>query len=430
MIVEIPYKPRQWQKEVHSATCRFKVIVAHRRSGKTTMCINELIKQALTNPGTRFFYIAPTYRQAKVIAWEELKRFAPMPYVNKLNETELLVRFFNGSVIELKGADNPDSLRGVGLNGVVFDEYSQQPSNIYTEIIRPALADKEGWAIWIGTPKGKNIFYEVFEEANNKDNWQRWLLKASETNIISPTELASARADMDENEYNQEFECSFESIVKGAVYGDEWTKLVQSGRCNPQVAWSRDLPTYSSWDFGIGDATAIGIYQINAAANEVRLIDYYENTNQPLGHYVEWLRAKVYSFVMNFGDPSGNNRNLNTGRSVFEDLASSLMPQNPNGIVLTARRTSEIDKIHDVKKLLPKLWVNSRLTKFVDAITNYHYVWDESRGEYRHEPFHDWSSHAMDQLGYFAVNYQVVPRPLDNVERKLRALRAQQESYL
>ena len=420
MIIEIPYKPREWQKEVHSNQDRFRVVVAHRRSGKTTMCINELIKHALKNRRTRYFYIAPTYRQAKVIAWEEMKKFVPMPFVKKVNETELLVKFANHSVIELKGADNPDSLRGVGLDGVVFDEYSQQPSNIYTEIIRPALADKEGWAIWIGTPKGKNVFYDVYTTAETKAGWHRWLLKASETSIISPQELAGAREDMDENEYNQEFECSFESIVKGAVYGDEWSALIKAGRCNSQVIWERDLPTYSSWDFGIGDATAVGIYQINPASKEIRLIDYYENSNQPLAHYISWLKGKVYQFGMNFGDPSGNNRNLNTGRSIFEDLADA-------GIPLSARRTTKIDQINAVKKMMPNLWVNDKLTKFIDAITNYHYEWEEAKGEWKRDPYHDWSSHCLDQLAYFATNYQVMPKPLDNVERKLRALRAQNE---
>lgn len=418
-VITIPYRPRAWQKEVHEDKSRFKVIVAHRRSGKTTMCVNELLRYALSRRKSRLFYIAPTYRQAKVIAWEELKHFLPFELCEKINEAELLVKLKNGSIIELKGADNPDSLRGVGLDGVVFDEYSQQPSNIYSEIISPALADKKGWAIWIGTPKGKNLFYELFMDAAQKPGWRTWLLRASTSGIIEPDELARIRLDSDDNEYNQEMECSFESSIKGAVYTDEWSQLIKDGRLSYKAVFERHLPTFSSWDFGIGDATSIGIYQVEPASQEVRLIDYVEASDKPLIYFIDWLKTKPYNLArINYGDPSGQNRNLNTGRSIFEDLADANIP-------LFARRTSEIDKIHATKKLLAKLWVNPQCEKFIKAITNYHYIWDDKRGEYKKEPYHDWSSHAMDQLGYFAVNYIVPELPLSNVERKLKELKNQ-----
>ena len=414
------YAPRKWQREIHNDTNRFKIVVAHRRSGKTSLCINELIKQALLNDGGRYFYIAPTYRAAKMIAWEMLLACAPGEFVVKKHETDLVVKFVNGSYIELKGADNPDTLRGIGLWGVCFDEYSQQPSNIYSEIIRPALSDKKGWAMWIGTPKGKNEFFKLFDSAKSKADWRTWLLPVSKTKLIDEKELLATRADMDDNEYNQEYECSFESIVKGAVYGEAWKALVDRGGIR-DIAYDKAIPTFTAWDFGIGDATAIGVYQVNPLG-EVRLLHYYENSDKPLQHYIDWVKSlKIEDFKLHFGDPSGANRNLNTGRSVFEDLAAQ-------GIMVFAHPTRVIDKIHDTQKLMrEKLFVNKSCTRFIEAITNYHYTWDEKRGQFSSEPYHDWSSHCADQLGYFAVNYRIPPKPLSEIEKKLNAWKRQGE---
>ncbi len=411
------YAPRPWQLAVHNDNSRFKVIVAHRRSGKTSLCINELIKEALLHKKYRYFYIAPTYKAAKMIAWEMLLNSVPRELINKTNETELVVRLKNGSYIELKGADNPDTLRGVGLDGVIFDEYSQQPSNIYSEIIRPSLSDRKGWATWIGTPKGKNAFFELYNSAQKKPEWKTWLLPVSQTNLISASELLLAKADMDDNEYNQEYECSFESIVKGAVYGEVWKGLVERHGVR-ELTYKENLPVYSAWDFGIGDATAIGIYQVSSNG-EVYLLDYYENSDQPLQHYIDWIKGLNIEFKLHFGDPSGANRNLNTGRSVFEDLAAQK-------IMVFARPTRVIDKISATVKLIrDHLYVGSKCHRFIDAITNYHYTWDERRGEYSREPYHDWSSHACDQIGYFAVNYQVPARPLNDIEKKLEEMKKQ-----
>jgi len=352
-----------------------------------------------------------------MIAWEMLKAMAPRQAVKAANEAELLMRFDNRSVIELKGADSPDSLRGVGLNGVVFDEYSQQPSNIYTEIIRPAISDKRGWVIWIGTPKGRNEFYRLYKEAIDKNDWERWLLKASETHILAAEELALARQDMDENEFNQEYECSFENIVRGAVYGDAWGKLIERGGIK-RIEYDPTLATYTSWDFGIGDATAIGVYQVLPLGTEVRLINCYENTDKPLEHYIQWVKGLgIEKFTGHYGDPSGKSRNLLTGRSVFEEL-------HRNKLYITARKSDVIDKIEATRKLITnQLVVDERCSKLIDAITSYHYTWNEDRGQYTREPFHDWSSHQCDQLGYFAVNYLTPAKLMSHVEKMLVELK-------
>ena len=417
----IPYTLRTWAKELHYTNKRWIVLVLHRRAGKTIASLNHLQRDALKNPNSRYAYIAPTYRQAKDVAWDLIKYYArPIPQV-QFNEAELRVDYPNGSRIRLYGADNPDSLRGISLWGVVFDEYSQQPSNIFTEIIRPALSDHTGYAIWIGTPKGRNDFYKLYQYAKTQCDWLAVLLTVEHTRLISETELADARKIMSEEEYAQEFHCNFDSPVRGAVYAKEWNKLVTYGRVK-QLAYEPTLETYSAWDFGIGDATAIGIYQVLPMGKEIRLIDYYENTDQNLQHYIDWLKNKPYKLTMSYGDPSGQNRQLSTGRSVFEDLNSQTVTAYLGyPMRMFARKTHVIDKIHAVKRLLNVLWVDPRLEKFIEAISNYHFTWNEKKGEYEENPYHDWSSHAMDQLGYFSVNY-LVPRVIDPVEQKIRKL--------
>jgi hypothetical protein len=166
----------------------------------------------------RFAYIAPTYKQGKAIAWDYLKHYsAPIPGVEK-NESELWVQLPNEARVRIFGADNPDSLRGIYLDGVVLDEYGMMARNTFSEVLRPALSDRKGWAAFIGTPNGKNQFWEVAATAQTEPGWYYACHRASETGIVQADELTAARRMMTADEYDQEFECSFEASVKGAIY--------------------------------------------------------------------------------------------------------------------------------------------------------------------------------------------------------------------
>jgi len=151
--INIPYKPREYQREVHENKKRFTVLVCHRRFGKTVLAVNEMIKTAANKPRSLCAFIAPTYRQGKSIAWEYLKLYTkPLMYLGgSRNETELRIDLFNGSRIQIFGADHPDSIRGMGFDGVVLDEYAIMSPRVWTEIIRPAISDKLGWVMFIGT---------------------------------------------------------------------------------------------------------------------------------------------------------------------------------------------------------------------------------------------------------------------------------------
>jgi len=226
--ITLPYIPRPTQETLHREleAHRFSVIVAHRRAGKTVLCINHAIKQAVLcqKRSPRFGYLAPLYSQAKTVAWDYLKYYTdPIPGI-KYNESELWAELPNGSRIRLFGADNPDSLRGQYFDGVILDEMSQMRPELWGSIVRPALTDREGWGIFIGTPMGINSFYSIHQHARKTDGWYSVVLRASETGIISKEELAEAKATMSDAEYRREFECDFSASSEDSLISLDLTQ--------------------------------------------------------------------------------------------------------------------------------------------------------------------------------------------------------------
>ncbi len=207
---------RPAQGEVFSAKNRFRVLVAGRRFGKSYLSCIELFTKALERPGETFFYCAPTYRMAKDIAWKTLKKIVPKEYIRTKNETDLRLDLINDSTIELKGTENAMALRGRSLSGVVLDEAAFMDAEVWFEVIRPALADKEGWALFISTPDGTaSWFYDLwcFVEEDTSNLWQRWSFTTIEGGNVSPTEVEAARAQLDQRTFRQEFEASFENLT-------------------------------------------------------------------------------------------------------------------------------------------------------------------------------------------------------------------------
>lgn len=212
--VLVDYAPRRYFVPFHERTQRFACIVAHRRAGKTTACIHEEQRAATSCalPKPRFAYIAPQLKQAKTIAWDILKAAAePLrKHGATVNESELRVDYPNGGQVRLFGADNPDAMRGIYLDGAVLDEPAQIDPRLWPEIIRPALSDRLGWAAFIGTPKGRDAFYQVWRHAESDGDWFHLKLPASKTRILPASELDAARAVMSPSQYAREYECSFD----------------------------------------------------------------------------------------------------------------------------------------------------------------------------------------------------------------------------
>lgn len=219
MIYDLGYRPREWQQKIHSELKRFSVLVCHRRAGKTILAIMTLLNAALSTQkkDARYAYICPFLKQSKSVAWDYLKRYATKVPGIQVNESELRIQLPNGARIQLYGADNADSLRGIYLDGVVLDEVSDFHPTVWGEILRPTLADRKGWALFIGTPKGINLFSELYFRAKEDPDWYANLLTVDETEAIPIGELIAMRAEMSEEQYRQELMCDFGAGNKNAL---------------------------------------------------------------------------------------------------------------------------------------------------------------------------------------------------------------------
>src|SRR5512139_375476 len=274
MLVTLPYRPRKVFLPYHERQQRWSAIVAHRRCGKTTATIVDMIRHAIlrTKPGGatvlengRYAYVAPFLSQGKEIAWDYIKRYA-RELVSEVNETELRVTLRNGARLRIFGSDHPDNLRGSYFDGVVLDEYAQMRASVWGEVIRPMLADRQGWATFIGTPQGHNAFYEIMYGgqvspsgrlgAVNNPEWFAATYRADETGILPADELEDMRRTMTPENYEQEALCSFEAAIQGAYFGKELAQAEREGRIG-RVPYEPGLPVHTAWDLGVGDATSI-----------------------------------------------------------------------------------------------------------------------------------------------------------------------------
>ena len=226
--VVIPYTPRPiWRDAIHPglSSHRFAVLVCHRRFGKTVGTVNEMIKRAVLNDRKApvYAYVAPYRNQAKRVAWEYLKFYTGTIPGRTVNESELFVelparhRGSPGARLYIIGADHPDALRGIYLDGVILDEYANIKAELWGGVIRPTLSDREGWAVFIGTPKGQNQFYEMYRHAQKSDGWYSCLYRADETGVLAPEEIADMRGQMTDMEFRQEMLCDFTASAADVV---------------------------------------------------------------------------------------------------------------------------------------------------------------------------------------------------------------------
>lgn len=403
--IVIPYRPRPLQLQIHERLdeTRFGVVVCHRRFGKTVLAINQLIKGAATcdRERPRFGYLAPTLKQAKSVAWDYLKHYtSPIPGVS-YNETELRADLPNDARVRLFGADNPDSLRGIYLDGVVLDEFPLMQGRTWSEIIRPLLTDRRGWALFIGTPNGKNAFWDIYQSAEGAANWFRVAFKASETGVIAATELADAKRAMTEDEYAQEFECSFEASVKGAVYAKELAQARAENRVT-RVPYDPLLPVHTAWDLGVGDATAIWFAQLHGS--ERRIIDYYEASGEGLHHYAAMLDKRDYKYGRHMAPPDIEVRELGSGRS-RKEIAAGL------GIKFEVVKGMKLeDGINAGRMLMPTCYFDADKCKAgIEALQNYRWDFNQRLDEFKSSPVHDWASHGADAFRYLALGLRALP---------------------
>ncbi len=399
--IVINYRPRRQFIPFHDRSQRWACIVAHRRAGKTTACIHELQRGALRcgSERARFAYVSPFRSQSKAVAWDICRAaFDPLRVIGATaNESELRIDYPNGGQVRLHGADNPDSLRGIGLDGVVLDEYSQCDPRVWTEILRPALSDRKGWAVFIGTPRGHNAFYDIWTDATKSADWFTLRLKASETGILPEDELAIMRAQMSEEEYAQEYETSFEAAIVGAY----WGKLMSQADADKRITavpYDPAARVSTAWDIGITDPTAIWFWQ--EVGREIHLIDYVEQSGADIGQFVKLLESKPYLYEDHVFPHDAWGTEKQTGMSTVEFIESNLKLK---GIKRAPTHRVE-DGIAAVSTLLPRCWFDAgRCAHGIEVLKMYRSEYSTKLETLKPAPIHDWASHGADAMRYLAM---------------------------
>lgn len=379
------WHPHINQLKVANDLSRFIVLVCGRRFGKTTLAVNLLVERALLKNNGLFFYIAPTYRQAKMIAWDMLMqavRALPKELVQKVNESELYVVIGNGSKIAIKGADNPDSLRGVGLDGAILDEYQDTKGEVFSEIIRPALSDKLGWAMFIGTPKGYNHFYDLYELAQKQDGWKAFRFTSYDNPLLSRSELDDARAALPEDTFMQEYMAEFRRM-EGLVYKD----FDRDRHVFHELPERQFIEVIAGLDFGFTNPTALLVIGKDFD-NHYWVVDEYYESGKTGPEVIEVLRQKSGRRNIDILYPDPENADIIkqisdsglTCREVDKDIAAGV------NRVATLFRANRIHISSECKNLI---W----------ELETYHYPKKRDNQNEKETPVKE-NDHAVDALRY------------------------------
>ena len=393
-----PYQARLWRYFERGG--RHAVAVWHRRAGKDSLAVNLAAVKAHERVGT-YWHLLPEARQGRKVIWDAIDRAGrriidqafPPPLRAACNDTDMRIRLRNGSVWQVVGADNYNSLVGANPVGVVFSEYAiANPAA--RDFLRPILAENGGWELYIYTARGRNHGAELFEMASRNPDWFAERLTVADTGMLAPDIIEAERASgMSEEMIQQEYFCSFDAALPGAYYG----RLLQEaeGRIG-RLPHDPALPVETWWDLGMGDATAIWFVQ--RAGAELRMIDYHEASGEGLGHYAKLVAEKSYVYSRHVAPHDIAVRELGSGvsrRAMARELGLDFQ---------IAPRLALEDGIAAVRALLPRCWFDAeRCARGIAALRQYRKAWDDERKCFASRPLHDWSSHAADALRTGAV---------------------------
>ena len=396
-VIELPYRPREQFLAFHNRKERFALMNCHRRAGKSVATINDLIIRALRTQkkNAKYAYVCPFYAQAKSIGWQYLTD-ATRDFAIEIRQSELSVELPNGSKIRLFGSDNIDALRGQYFDGVALDEYADMNPNLLGQVILPCLADRQGFLVILSTPKGKlNQFYDAYERAMESDDWFFSELKASTSNILPPEELQLMKSQAGEEAYDQEFEVSFTAALKGTYYSTQVADAEQQGRVDDKYDYDPNLPVEVSTDIGFTDSTVMWFFQ--RAPDGVRVIDCYENSNQPLAHYMQMLDARPYPISKLWLPHDAKAKSLQTGKSTVEQFldAGFKCEITPNLKVQHG--------IDAVRATFPYIYFHTRCQHGIEALRVYRRQWDDKNKCFANTPLHDFSSDWADSFRYLCL---------------------------
>ena len=351
------------QGQVYRSKARFRVVCAGRRFGKTHLAIATLLFSALEAPGRVVWFVAPTYRQASQIAWKILKSLVHKDYRPKINETDLSLELPNGSVIALRGADNYDSLRGVGLDGLVLDEFADMSPDAWFEVLRPALSDRQGWALFIGSPKGFNAFHALWTKAHITEGWQAFQFTTLEGGRVLPEEIESARGDLDPGKFRQEYEASFECMT-GLVYQNFDRKIHVRDDLKDTGG-----TLLVGMDFNVNPMSAvIGV----RAGDQLHILDEITLNNSNTQRMADELNRRYPKRQINvYPDPSGNSRrtSADVGQTDF-----AILRQAGFRVIAPPKAPPVSDRINETNAMFTnaagqhRLFIARRVAKLIHCL--------------------------------------------------------------
>jgi phage terminase large subunit len=411
MLLPHNYKPRPYQIPLLRAMdCGINraVIVIHRRAGKDKTLINLVAKKMFERVGS-YYYFFPTYKQGKKIIWNGMDKngfkfisHIPENLRKRTDNSEMLIETTNHSIFQVIGTDNIDSIVGTNPIGCIFSEYSLQ-NPIAWDLMRPVLRENGGWAVFNFTPRGNNHAKRLFDMAKNNEKWFCQLLTVDDTHdesgnrIITDDDIEEERrSGMSEELIQQEYYCSFNAAIQGAYYTKE-LEQAQKERRLTNAPYEPQLLTHTVWDIGVSDATVILFIQV--CNREIRIIDYYENNNFGLDHYIKIIKEKPYIYGKHFAPHDIKAKEWSNGKS-RQEIASGL------GINFElCPRLTILDGIDAVRRMFPRVWIDSiKCERLIDCLTEYKREYDEDLKDFKNSPLHDWSSHAADGFRYLALS--------------------------
>ena len=381
------------QSDIFVCPARFRVVVAGRRFGKTFLSTAELLNRALSKPDQNVWYVAPTYKAAKEIAWDMLTSQIPREYVGKTNETSLSITLKNGSTIALKGAEKPDNLRGRSLDFVVLDEFADMRKEAWYEVIRPSLSDRQGSAaLFIGTPKGRNHFYDLYGKGVDRDDgWHSYQYTTIEGGNVPPEEIASARADLDERTFQQEYQAQFvnySGIIYYAFKREE--SVVRHDGEHPVI--------HVGMDFNLDPMSAV---LMTRRGDTLHVFDEIVMFGSNTDEMVAEIRTRYGNgTIVIYPDPASRQRKTSAGGRT--DL--SILQNAGFEVRVRSSHAAVRDRINSVNsRLLSKdgqrrLFVDPKCKKVIESLERHTYKEGTS------QPEKDGFDHMNDALGY-AVEY-------------------------
>lgn len=404
--------PRRLQMELRDKLRRFNVVVAHRRFGKTVFCTNHQIDRMVRCdlPAPRMAYIAPTFGQAKRVSWDYYKLYGLKVPGTQAHEQDLRIDFeHNKGKQFLLSGENPAVIKGIYLDDVILDEYAEMHPSVWSEAVRPTLSDRRGCAMFIGTPRGRNNFHKLYEYALNAGDpeWAAFMYKASETGIIDASELASARRSMSEEEYDQEYECSFSAGLVGAYFAKEMAKAEAEGRVgtfpyDPLYA----VDTY--WDLGLNDLAAVWFIQSKRGHHVA--IDYYEVSGYSIPEVMLELKKKPYSLGCFYFPHDVVARDFSTGKSQQQIFQSH--GARPSRVI--PRVGTKREGINAARMILPLTSFDRvKCKRGIEALSNYQRKWDARNNVFQESPLHNWASNGADAFQQFGLGQRGETRQSD-----------------